>query len=227
MRHQSNEEWIATLKAERGGVQQTEAFEELGEILRKRVFNYLLRRQPGLARMVSFSREELVELAQDFVQETFEIIYANNFAKLDQFKGDGSFVGWVTVIAAHQAGQELRRKYWHFTDSLPEQPDQIEKILDRSQSQKEPIANTLQDEMIADVWPKVEYCMEALAERQRSVFLAIVRDEQSAQEVARQLRITKNSVYILVHRAKQALRKCLDAAGIGPNILDVYDNSHP
>lgn len=227
MKHQSNEDWIAKLKGERGSAQQNEAFEELGRILHQRVYNYLLGRRSNISRLTSFSNEELAAMAHDFVQETLEIIYANDFAKLEQFNGSGSLEGWATVIARRQAGQELRRKYWHSTEALPDQPDQIDKFQVRSQSQKKPIASALLDEMIADVWPKVERCMEALAERQSSVFLAIVWNDHDAQEVAEQLRVTMNTVYIRLYRAKQALRKCLDAAGIGPDILDVYDDPHP
>jgi len=225
MKKQSNEEWIAKLKGERGIEQQLQAFEELGTLLHRAVFNYLLNHQPGLTRLASFSHEELAEMAHDFVQEALEKISTDNFRRLDQFKGSGSFEGWAIRIACRQAGQELRRKYWHITIASPDETEQIETSQAYATPKEEMAVGVIRDETVAEVGPKIELCISRLAERQKVVFWGVVVQERNGQEIAEELQITPNAVYILLCRAKQALRKCLAAAGVGPDILDVYEDA--
>jgi RNA polymerase sigma-70 factor (ECF subfamily) len=60
---------------------------------------------------------------------------------------------------------------------------------------------------------KLAGCLEALAERERSVLVHTFFAEQSADEVASALALTAGNVRVIRHRALARLRGCMEGEG--------------
>lgn len=60
---------------------------------------------------------------------------------------------------------------------------------------------------------RVERCLEALPERERSVLVMTFHEDREAGEVAGQLGLTAGNVRVIRHRALNRLRECVMAGG--------------
>jgi RNA polymerase sigma-70 factor (ECF subfamily) len=70
-------------------------------------------------------------------------------------------------------------------------------------------------------WKAFEECRGKLPERVSAVFILREMDEVSSEEICRTLSITPNNLWVMLHRARMALRRCLEvnwftAQGIAP-----------
>jgi RNA polymerase sigma factor (sigma-70 family) len=90
----------------RGG--EARAFEQIYRLFERPVYS--------LAWRMLNDREEAQEILHDAMLTLF--------GKLDQFRGDAPFWGWLRQIAVNEALMRLRkRRLIEFTDELPEQQD--------------------------------------------------------------------------------------------------------
>lgn len=81
------------------------AFTQLVKLHQSQVRNYARRLAKGD-----------ITLADDLAQETFVIAYE----KIQSFKNEGSFAGWLLKICYHQFLAYLRRNKFEYTDEEPE-----------------------------------------------------------------------------------------------------------
>ncbi len=61
-----------------------------------------------------------------------------------------------------------------------------------------------------EFWGAFESCMSGLSDVQRSAFTMKVIDGVSTEEVCNILNINANNMGVLLHRARQALKRCLE-----------------
>ena len=122
MLQRNNQGWVEELRGERGRQLQKLAHQELAAYLYRIVYHYLVRRQSqrNPYMLLNLTRLELAALAQELVQEVLEKVACNDFALLDQFKGEGSFTSWVAAVAARDVAQKLCHFYWK-QEAWPEQ----------------------------------------------------------------------------------------------------------
>ncbi|MFD2721371.1 sigma-70 family RNA polymerase sigma factor [Hymenobacter monticola] len=63
----------------------------------------------------------------------------------------------------------------------------------------------------------IQRCQDRLPAQQGAVFAMRFVEELSAEEICQELGITASNYWVLVHRAKLQLRRCLEKHGLGKN----------
>ena len=212
--NRENQEWLNDLRGTTGAEAQRAAHEDLANYLYVVVYNYLLRRQGTVAALEHFAINELTELAQDLVQETLEKLGQNQFERLNQFTGAGRFTAWAAQIITNHASSELRRPYWSRRQVLAEDTY----VAQEDQKSVLPEAAVLQGQAGEILYS----CIEKLQQRYQVAFLRCIAEGERAEDVAADLEITANAVYLLVYRSKRTVRKCVEKSGLGPDVLSVF-----
>ena len=203
----TNEEWLADLR----GVDQEGALADLRDILTRGLRYALVNRVPY---------NQLDELVEDSVQDALVKIMQN----LDSFRGESRLTTWAQKIAVREALTELRRQRWKdikLEDLMPEEGsgDFTPAIL--TDPGASPESEALRNSMVEIVQRLI---MEELTDRQREAMLAVMVGGMPLEEVARRMNTNRNSLYKLMHDARQRLRRRLAGEGLSPEeVLAVFD----
>ncbi len=147
------------------------------------------------------------EVAEDLVQDTF-VIATNSFEK---FEGKSSPKTWLVSILNNLIYEHYRKKAKHknkidldisdlFKENghwdigeMPSGDFESESLLDDSNFQK----------VLAD-------CLSKLPDKWNAVIKLKYMTDQKADEICKDLDITKTNYWQMVHRAKIHLRKCVE-----------------
>lgn len=210
----SNQEWVQALSGYMGDAAQQAAHHDLATHLFKSAYSYLLRRQANLPPLAGFAHEEVVELAQDFVQETLERMAQNSYFLLTKYSNKGRFEGWMTQIIHNQIASELRRPYWSRRNWIPADVE-LETDDGRANGPE-------QEAILAHINLVLSACLQKLSKRYRTALLRCIVEDERAEVVAAELGISANAVYLLVHRAKQNLRKCVIKSGVDSDVFGIF-----
>jgi RNA polymerase sigma-70 factor, ECF subfamily len=97
---------------------------------------------------------------------------------------------------ARHVSREIRRSGWR------ERPMADAEALGHAQLEAQAVVEPLERERLAR-------CLEALAERERSIVLLTFYRDHGAGEIATSLSITEGNVRVLRHRAIHRLRRCM------------------
>ena len=62
----------------------------------------------------------------------------------------------------------------------------------------------------ADFWKTLQTCLSGLPEQQREVFVSREIDGLSTEDISEDRDVTPNHLWVILHRARKALRKCLE-----------------
>lgn len=223
MSRRTDQEWVSDLQA--GGQAQRQAFADLGRYLYTVVYNYLRKRRTSLLRLQQLDHAELKELARGFTQEALQTVWE----KLSTYEGRGKLTSWAATIAVRTAAYELRKPYWregrmpqslaHDPDNDPEEwggPDQewweTQRLSPEVQAQTAEVLNLIETAIEQD-----------LSERQRFAFVAQFLEGRSSDEIAGELGVTRNAVYLLIHEARKKIKRRLVEAGHTPeDVLRVF-----
>ena len=127
--------------------------------------------------------------AQDILQETF----VTATQKADDFEPGTNFLGWVTTIARYKVLESARER--KFVALTPEAAEAL--------CTSEPA--TIEDPRL-DILAR---CFEELSPRARKVVEQRYQNEHSAPEIAELIGSTVDAVYVVLSRARQALRDCV------------------
>lgn len=209
-RYRSSTEWVSSLTGKDGPQAQQLAHIDLSNYLYVVLYNYLQSRRSGLPAIVAYSDEELITLAQDFVQNYMEKMVKDDYALIGKYKTIGRFTSWAAQVAINMCATEFRHVCWSRQVPMKQQP-----YWDQQTLLPETAAVRSQ---IGDV---IDSCLAQLPVHYREALVRCVGEGERAADVAADLDVSPNAVYILIHRAKNAMRKHLTHAGIGPNSLDV------
>lgn len=128
------------------------------------------------------------EDAQDTFQEGFITIYN----KIDQYKFEGSFEGWLKRIMVNQALAKFRTKTYLNTDELDH------------------ITDLTEDEETIDIafgYDELLELVHQLSPQYRQVFNLYVFEEYSHQEIAEILNISVNTSKSNLSRARNILKE--------------------
>jgi RNA polymerase sigma factor (sigma-70 family) len=218
MSQRSNQEWIDELCGKEGKTTQLRAHEDLGKYLCVVAFNYLKGRQAqgNPSALTGFAPEELADLANDFGQDTLEMLIRDDHALLNQYRGEGRFTSYMAVIVQRVVAQELRRSYWQRRVPLPHRSEDNDSDWSASFESFLVVDDTNPEKaaMRRQVVEILKHCLEQLPARQRLAFWKCVAEAREAAGVAHILDTTRNAVYLLVSRARKALAGCLRAHGV-------------
>ncbi|MEZ5173149.1 MAG: sigma-70 family RNA polymerase sigma factor [Bacteroidia bacterium] len=162
--------------------------------------------------LFSFARWKLNddELARDFVQEAL----LAGYEKRDSFRGDSSEKTWLLAI--------LRNKILDYYRSKYRKPDIISR--DSGNTEYFDKSGHWTGEQAPQTWPeaashKIESaefyrvltaCRDQLSGQQQLVFVLKYMEDKDAGEICKELNISPSNYWVLLHRARLQLRRCLE-----------------
>jgi len=146
--------------------------------------------------------------ALDAVQNTFLVFVR----KADQFDGRASVRTWLFGILFHKI-RELRR-----VAAREEAVDDIDSLVDARFDAAgrwlRPPGAADAATATAEVMDHLEECLDEVPERQRSAFILREVEQLTTEEVCKVLDVTANNLGVMLYRARNRLRECLEAKGI-------------
>ena len=131
-------------------------------------------------------------------EDVLVMAFAKVFERITQFKGEGSFEGWIRRITVNEALTSLRRSRVMMVETDLEYAD------------REPDYNALSDHLEAEDLLKI---IEKLPPGYRVVFNLYAIDGYSHKEIAEQLGISENTSKSQLSRARTYLQKLLAEGG--------------
>lgn len=149
------------------------------------------------------------DAAEEVVQQTF----FSAFKAIEQYSGKGVFRAWLTGILKRKIIDYLRAKGRAFTSGLEDGPDITDQLFERSGKWKndprifgaDPSGKIESEEF----WDVFKGCINKLPGKQGSVFFLREVDEESSEEICDALSITASNLWVLLHRARLGLARCL------------------
>jgi RNA polymerase sigma-70 factor (ECF subfamily) len=159
------------------------------------------------------------EMAEDLVQDT---LLAALRAK-DRFAGRSSVRTWLTGILKNKiidhyrkAGRETSFTDLNFLGDECAEKFDAEGFWDHSLGPKE--WKPLSDEVMhrAEFWQVLRECLDRLPPRVARVFSLRVVDDLSSKDVCRVTRVTESNLWVMLHRARMALRECFERNWFDP-----------
>jgi RNA polymerase sigma-70 factor (ECF subfamily) len=165
----------------------------------------------------AFSRLKDQGAAEDVVQETFLAALKSK----DSFTGKSSTRTWLVGILRHKIVDYLRRVFRDQPvgkdeaaspeDSYPFIPSgrfEGHWYPDRGPVDwgNNPAAFLEQKEF----WEILEFCIKKLPQRLASVFVLYQMEEISTEVICKELRITATNLWVILHRTRSRLRRCLE-----------------
>ncbi|KQZ79072.1 RNA polymerase subunit sigma [Mesorhizobium sp. Root157] len=153
--------------------------------------------------------------AEDIVQEG----YVRAFSHLDGFRGDSSLATWLSRIVINEALGRMRKKRRSIEVPESSYPQAEANIIQFpiNVSNDDPERTMAQRQILQ----LVERATDNLPDVYRTVFVARVIEGLNIDETSELLGVKPETVKTRLHRARQLVRKELDAQ-IGPVLLDAF-----
>lgn len=160
----------------------------------------------------ALSRLRDSEAAEEVVQETFVAAWGAR----DQYSGQGSEGAWLLGICKRKVIDHVRRR------NRPDAAAGDDSGGDPSASLFDSKGNWRVDPRIAkgrpeatlereEFWQALRGCLDGLPQRQSAVFTLREVDEMSSPEICKELGITSSNLWVLLHRARLFLTRCMKA----------------
>lgn len=178
-----------------------EAFRQLVLLYQKRLF--------GLAAMMTRHTAGAEEVTQD--------AFVNAYTHLDRYDERRPFFPWLATIAVRLAQTWLRQ---HTRLAIREGTD-LDAIAEPQQptAPSGPLSALVADETRRSLWQSVE----ALSLGERTVVLLYYRQDMAVGEIASELGVTTGTVKTLLFRARQRLRRTMQAT----DEINVHEEESP
>ena len=152
--------------------------------------------------------------AEDVVQETLLAALEGKAA----FGGRASLRTWLTGILKHKIVDAIRRASRESTLAADDELADIEKVFDeRGHWQDMPAAWADPDAALEQqqFFARLEECLAALPARTARVFMMREHLGYETDAICQELGVTANHCWVLLYRARLALRECLQANWFG------------
>ena len=152
------------------------------------------------------------DVAQDLVQETFLAAVRTR----DRFRGGSTVRSWLCGILKHKICDYYRKRgretaftdleflsnecpekfvpegYWVHMNGPKEWKPEADEVMHRD-----------------EFWKTMRDCLGKLPERVATVFMMREMDELESKEICATLLISESNLWVMLHRARMALRECL------------------
>ncbi len=152
-------------------------------------------------------------IAEDLVQETF----LSALQAVDRFKGTSSVRTWLIGILKHKIIDFFRKSVKEIPASdltLWEEEDDRE-FFDQEGHWKRPLKEweNSPEELVEskEFWKAFHSCLSKLPEAHRRAFALKEIDGIESEKICKVLSVTSTNLWVMLHRARSRLRKCLDA----------------
>jgi RNA polymerase sigma-70 factor (ECF subfamily) len=216
---QPGQDWIRRLQEPGEG--QAEAIAALREYLLRAVLVYLKNHRSDLA---AWSAADIRHFAEDVAQDSLLSVRNN----LESFRGEAKFTTWAYRFAINRAASELRlSRYSDMSlDNLQDEdlgifnPENFRQLLQDEEGVDPDLASERQDyiELL------VKVIRQELTERQRLAIVAVHFQGRSMDEVAKQLGISRNATYKLLHDARRKIKAQFEERHLGAgDILALFE----
>ena len=152
------------------------------------------------------------EQAKDLVQETFLAGLRN----VETFKGDISEKNWLFFILKNKIIDQYRKKASSLVTEIESLMERSSDYFDDAGHWKESAYPKEWGISYSDPVEKEEFyeilnqCTQKLSELIRIVFTMKYLDEKESEEICKELEITTSNYWVIIHRAKLQIRKCLE-----------------
>lgn len=160
------------------------------------------------------------DIAEDLVQETF-LAALKGFSTFD---GKSSIKTWLTGILRHKVMDHFRSIYKSGSKTLDLESGNIDDFIDEGKNKgrwrlgRNPgdWSVTPDDDLQQKEFMEIVIdCLSELPERIASVFKLSELEERDTNEVCKELGITATNFWVIMHRARNGLRRCLEINWFG------------
>jgi RNA polymerase sigma-70 factor (TIGR02943 family) len=152
-------------------------------------------------------------VAEDLIQETL----LSAMRSREKFAGQSSERSWLFGILKHKINDYFRElgRETSFTDLESLADEFSEKFVPegywvhvKGPKEWKPEA----DEVLhrAEFWQTMRNCLDKLPERIANVFMLREMEEVESKEICSMLSISEGNLWVMLHRARMALRECLE-----------------
>lgn len=151
-------------------------------------------------------------VAEELVQETF--VAALSSLGNSRFRGESACKTWLIGILKHKLLDHLRQKYRHQASSIDViRESEVEDSFDARGNWRvkpgqwhNPEKNYEQRELMLIIME----CIAALGRRQADAFRLREIEGEEAEEICKILEISPTNYWVLMHRARLAMRRCIE-----------------
>ncbi|MBN2173188.1 MAG: sigma-70 family RNA polymerase sigma factor [Bacteroidales bacterium] len=160
----------------------------------------------------AITRVNDVHLAEDLVQETF----LSALKGFDSFQGMSKASTWLTAILKNKIIDHYRKKVKEYHKESMEQLGATDEFFDKNgtwfpdQLPKDWKIDYDQRIEQDEFYRVLQHCLGRLKELQRMAFVMKHMDDAATETICKELEITASNYWVLIHRAKLQLRKCLE-----------------
>ena len=148
------------------------------------------------------------QAAEDVVQETFTTFVE----KVDSFEGRSHVRTWLfgilyRKIAEARRGRQREDQFSDIDETMEQRFDDRGHWSDPPRS----IVDRLYDAQVRD---HLEECLDDTPEQQRMAFVLREIEELDSEEICNILDVTRTNLGVILYRARNRLRECLESRGI-------------
>ena len=170
----------------------------------------------------ALSRISNADVAEELVQDTF-LSALNGLAT---FRAEASERTWLFVILRRKIIDHYRRQARanhvsldEISEAGPTEADFFNLENGHWAGHQAPVSwlnadAALEQQELHDI---LQRCQQRLTPQQGAVFALRFVEELSAEEICQELGLTAANYWVIVHRAKLQLRRCLEKHGLGKN----------
>jgi len=155
------------------------------------------------------SRVNDVQAAEDIVQNTF----LSAWKARESYNGTASEKNWLYAILKNKIIDHFRKQAISVVSVSSKEEDLY---FDNAEHWTEEAApkdwgvNTELPVETKEFYTFLDMCKQKLKEIQQSVFVMKYMEDQDSEQICKVLDITPSNYWVLIHRAKLHLRKCLE-----------------
>lgn len=199
---------VQELIGQEGQEKQIQAFEYLGDHLYMVAVQYLWRRKNDVVYLSSLPAAQIEQYAEDFAQETLLKLTEDNFRRLGQYSGHGKFTSWAAQVVVNCIRDELRNCAWHRRTRVS---DHVFRFWDPN-----PTTNPERQSISDMMGQRIRAHLAELPPKGRTAITRCLVDGVPVADVAEEMGLSVNALYIQLSRGKATLRDALKREGFTP-----------
>ena len=157
----------------------------------------------------ALSRLRNADLAEEVVQDTFVAGLKN----VKQFKGSGTERAWLLGILKRKIIDVSRKRKRDPINVEDEKGSIADRLFDTKGSWRKEVRPTMMQSLDSvdreELWQILRRCLKMLPQRQADAFTLRTLDGSSSDQVCKELGITPNNYWVMLHRARLQLSGCV------------------
>ena len=159
----------------------------------------------------AFIRVNDEETARDLIQDTFLSALRNQ----ESFKGEISEKNWLYLILKNKVIDHYRKNAKTPLTRIYDQQSEDEFFDESGHWKKESLPNPFNQAVnnqqhSFEFYEILEKCKRKLSELQLNLFSMKFLDEIESEEICKELDISSSNYWVLIHRIKLKIRKCIE-----------------